>query len=111
MSLNIGAMRDVVRIEQRATTQDAAGEPVLSWTLFAQRRASLERTPGREVWASAERQGRVPTVFHLRYLAGVLPAMRLIHEEKVFNILSALDPDGSRVELVIVTEELVEEAT
>jgi head-tail adaptor len=108
--LDSGKMRHVVRIEQRATTQDAAGEPALTWTLFAQRRASIVRTPGRELWSSEERQGRIPTLFRLRYLAGVLPAMRVIHGDKVFNILSAIDPDGMRAELVLNTEEHVEEA-
>ncbi len=107
-------MREVVRIDRRSTTQDAAGEPLLSWTPFTPPlRAAIERTPGREVWSSSERQGRIPTVFKLRYLDGVLPEMRLVLRavagEKVFNILSAIDPDGMRAELVIAAEELVEE--
>ncbi len=114
MSINAGEMRHVVRIERRSSTPDASGEPVLSWVLFAQRRAALDRTPGREVWASSERQGRVPTVFRLRYLADVVPSMRLIHvrdgTEKVFNVVSAIDPDGLRVALVITAEELVQVA-
>ena len=112
MVLDLGRMRHVVRIDQRVTTQDAAGEQVLTWNQFATRRAAIEVTPGRELWSSQERQGRVPTIFRLRYLDGVVPSMRLIHSrdgsEKVFNILSAIDPDGLRVELVITTEELVE---
>lgn len=108
--LNAGQMRFVVRIEQRTTVQDAAGEPNNTWTLFQQRRASVERTPGRELWASDQRQGRVPTMFRLRFLDGVLPQMRLIHNSKVFNILSAFDPDGTKAELTIMAEELVEEA-
>jgi head-tail adaptor len=107
--LDSGKMRHVVRIEQRATTQDASGEPALTWTLFASRRAAIVRTPGREIWSSEERQGRVPTLFRLRFLEGVLPAMRVIHGDKVFNILSAIDPDGMRAELVLNTEEHVEE--
>ncbi len=102
-------MREVVRIDQRSTTQDAAGEPLDTWTEFATRRAAIERTPGRELWASSERQGRVPTVFRLRWLEGVLPAMRIVNNSKVLNIVSAIDPDGMRAELVITAEELVEE--
>ncbi len=108
-----GDLRHVVRLERPVTTQDAAGEQSSGWTLFARRRAAIARTPGREVFASAERQGRVPTVFRLRYLADVAPSMRLIHvrdgSERVFNILSAIDPDGLGVELLISAEELVEE--
>ncbi len=106
--ISAGRMREVVRIEQRSPTQDAAGEFLLNWTLFAQRRAEIVRTPGREVWSSSERQGRVPTLFRLRYLDGVMPAMRLICNAKVYDIISAIDPDGLGAELVLTTEELVE---
>ena len=113
--LNPGQMRHVIRIDKRSSDQDAAGEPVLTWSPFAPPvRAQLEVVPGREIWSSAERQGRVPTIFRIRYLPGVVPSMRLIHRrddlEKVYDIISAIDPDGLRVELVLNCEELVEVA-
>ncbi len=109
-------MRDVVRIEKRSTAQDAVGEPVLQWVFFVQRRAQVEQASGREVWSSEQRQGRVPTTVRMRFVPGVLPEMRLVlparlptsPEDRIFNILSAVDPDGLRVELVITAEELVE---
>lgn len=103
-----GDMRHSVRIERLSSTQDAAGQPQRTWTLIAERRAAIQRTPGSEVFASAQREGRVPVVFRLRYLSGVLPAMRLVFDGKVHNILSAIDPDGRREELVVTAEELVE---
>ena len=108
--VNAGAMRHQVRLETRSTARDAAGEPLLSWSLFAERRAELVRTPGTELFAQG-RNGRVPTVFKLRYLAGVTPAMRLLCKGKVFNIISAIDPDGHRAELLVTAEELVEETS
>lgn len=106
---NLGAMRQVVTIERRSTIQDAAGEPELRWLLVFKGRAELARATGREVEAAQQRQGRVPTTFKLRFLSGVLPGMRLLHAEKVFDIKSAIDPDGRRRELVITADELVEE--
>ena len=107
--MRAGDMRHQVRLEERTTLQDAAGEPQLTWNLVAERRASIERSPGREVWASAQRSGRVPTVFRLRYLDGVTPAMRLIFDGKVYDILSAIDQAGRGEELLITAEEHVEE--
>ena len=108
--MNPGQLRHTVRIERRSSTQDAAGEQVNSWSLVFHKRAALVRTPGREVFAAAERQGRVPTVFKLRFVEGVLPEMRLIHGGKVFDIVSAIDPTGMRAELHITAEEHVEES-
>lgn len=107
--MNPGELRHKVQIQTRSTVQDSAGEPQLVWNLFATRRAALERTPGKEVFTSNERQGRVPTTFRLRYLAGVLPAMRLLHGTHVYDILSAIDPDGMGAELVVTCELHVEE--
>ena len=108
MGLRIGDMRHRVLIEQRTPLQDTAGQPVFTWLLVAERWAAMERSPGRELWSSAQRSGRVPSVFRLRYFPGVTPAMRLTCEGTVYNILSAVDQAGKGEELVITAEALVE---
>lgn len=106
-----GDMRHEVTLQLRTTVQDAAGEPHDSWNHFATRRAAMTRSAGAEVWAAAGRNGRVPTQFRLRYLAGVLPEMRLTCRGKLYDIISAVDPDGRGAELVIMAEERVEGVT
>lgn len=108
MTIRAGELDTRIRIEQRLTTQDAAGEPSIEWEEFAERWASIARTPGSEVWASAQRGGRVPTVFRLRYLAGVLPEMRVVAQERVYEIRSVVRESGRASELLLVTEEIVE---
>jgi SPP1 family predicted phage head-tail adaptor len=105
-----GAMRHRVTIQRRSTAVDAAGGVRDTWEDVATRWASLDRATGSEVWASAQRSGRVPVVLRLRYLSGVLPGMRLLYDERLHNILSAVDQAGRREELIITAEELVEEA-
>lgn len=111
MALNPGRMRVALRLEQQTTMKNAAGEPKREWLLFRECRGEVVRTAGRELFASDERQARVPTLFRLRYVDGVLPKMRLIAKmvgsEKVYEILSAVDPDGMRSELLITCEERV----
>ena len=102
-------MRHRVTIQRRATGTDAAGGVLNSWEDFASRLASIDRAVGSEVWASAQRSGRVPTVFRLRYLEGVTPAMRLLFGGQAYNITSVVDQEGRKAELVITAEELVEE--
>lgn len=112
MAINAGQMRQVVRIEVQGTAQDASGQPIRTWNLFAKRRAELIATSGREFFEAQQRQARVPTMFRLRHLEGVKPSMRLVHTRdganRVYNIISAIDPDGLRVETMITTEELLE---
>ncbi len=104
-----GAMRFQVVLMQRATTQDAAGETLNTWSAFATRRAAIQRTPGTELFAAAGRNGRVPTVFRLRWLEGVTPGMRVEYDSRLFNIISAVDQEEIGEELVITAEELVGE--
>lgn len=108
--MRAGPMRHRVTIQERSAAVDAAGQPLNTWTTFASRWAAIERTPGNEVFASAQRNGRVPVVFRLRYLSGVMPSMRLVFGTKVHNILSAIDQAGMGEELLITCEELVEES-
>lgn len=108
-----GPMREVVRIEQRSTTQDALGEESTTWVLVAQRRAAVVAMPGSEVWASKERHGRVPTMFRMRWPADVtvLPSMRIVWRGRLFNIVSAVDETGRRTDLLVTCDELVGEPT
>lgn len=112
--IRAGSLRHVVRFEKRSTVQDAAGEPLDSWTTVVERMASLERTPGREVWASAGNNTRVPTMFKLRYESTLMDAypsieLRVIFDGRVYAVSSMFDPDGLKHELVVTAVERVQE--
>lgn len=110
--IRAGDLRHHVRFEVRVTTQDSTGEPLYSWQTYHKTRAAMRKSPGNEVETEGERQGRIPTEFRIRYKAGITPAMRLVLEiqNRSFNILSVVDPDGKRAELVVTCEENVEES-
>lgn len=112
MKSSIGAMRQVVRIVQRRQNQDSTGEESPFWDLVCQRRAEKLPSPGTEVLSSQERSGRVPTVFRMRWPAvAIRPQMRLTCSGALFNIISAVDVDGRKTELLLSCEELVGEPT
>jgi len=107
VAINPGRMRLLIRLEQRTTAKNTAGEPKNEWILVKEVRAEVVRSTGKEIFAAQERQGRVPTLFKLRWRDGIVPQMRIRWGSKLFNILSAIDPDGMRAELLVTTEELV----
>lgn len=109
--MSIGAKRHIITIQSRTNSQGSTGEVVRVWTDVLTRRAEFVEVPGREVWSSAERHARVPVVFKIRFPreVEVEPKMRLIHNSKVYDIVSAIDPDGLKVDMVITTELLVGE--
>lgn len=102
-----GAMRHRVAIQQRQPVLDAAGQKTGLWNEIATRWAKLEATPGREVFASSERQGRLPVLWRLRrdsITKTITPDMRLVWDSKVYEIKSAFDPSGMNVEILLTTE-------
>lgn len=111
MPISAGQMRKVVRVEKQTQTKDAAGEPLTQWSLVFERRAQIIRTPGRELWMSQERSGRIPTTFIIRFPRDdnmtVLPQMRLTCDGRLYDIVSAIDPDGLKAELEITCVEYV----
>jgi SPP1 family predicted phage head-tail adaptor len=103
-------MRFRVTIESRTSVQDASGEQLNTWNLFASRRAGKVSTSGSEQFAAQQQFGRVPTIFAMRYVAGVLPSMRLREGGKVYEIVSVVDPDGGKTEMNVMCEERVGES-
>lgn len=86
--LRPGDMRHRIAFLAPPTTQDDAGASYGAWTTHATRWAAVERTPGSEIVAAAQRQTRVPVVFSLYNLATVTAAMRVSWDGKLHNIVS-----------------------
>ena len=107
--IRAGDMRFQIEIQERSSALDSAGQQVETWTTLTTRRASVQRTPGAEFFNSMSHQGRVPTVFRLRYpveltkLVG--PEMRVLFGTRVYNIISAVDQAGIKEELIITALE------
>jgi SPP1 family predicted phage head-tail adaptor len=106
--MRAGRLRHVIVIEQQSGSQDEYGAPGVTWSTFATVRAGVEPTMGKERFATAQTVAEADTVFTIRYLAGVLPTMRILHDGRVFNIAApAMDPDGRKRELRLLATEVV----
>jgi head-tail adaptor len=112
--IRAGPMRHVMRVEKRSTTRDSAGEPLHTWTTLIERMCAIERAPGSEVWASVGKNSRVPAVFRMRYSADIIKSVgdsdvRVVVNEKLYDISSAFDPDGLKHEMIVTAIEKVQE--
>lgn len=113
ISVVAGQMRKTVVIQQRTSTPDTAGEPGAIWATFITRRAAIVRLPGVERWIAQGRVPKVPTTFVMRYprTVKVFPQMRLVCDGVIYDIISAIDPDGMKAELQLTCMELTNEPT
>ena len=93
MSVRSGSLNRRIIIQTVGTGQDAIGEPVVTYATFATVWASVEDLTGREFVAGGGTQNEAQTKIAIRYLAGVLPAMRVLHGATAYNIESVLGQD------------------
>lgn len=107
--LDAGKMRFRALVQRPSETKGPSGQPVDAWVTVANRRAARVPSAGSEQLVAQQRVGRVPVEWRLRYVDGVTPAMRLVSGGKVYEITSAIDPDGTKTELRVSSLELIGE--
>lgn len=104
MAMEIGTLRHRVTIEDFTVVQDAFGEEVKTWQTFATRWGSVEPLRGRERWNAQQVHAEVTHRVTMRWLSGLSPTMRVVHDGRNLDIDSIINPDERRemVELMCI---------
>jgi len=103
-----GKMRGRITIQAATATQDAAGQPVVTWATFqADVPCKVESVAGGEAIRGRQVVATATTLFTCRYIAGVTTKHRVTYAGRTFGILRAADPFGDRRELRIEAAEPV----
>lgn len=100
--MQAGKLRHAVTIQVPPVGQDEIGQPNTVWTNVATVWASVEDLTGREYQAAQATQNPVQTRIRIRYRAGIVASMRVLHGTTIYNIEAVLDRDGRRVELQLM---------
>ena len=103
--MRIGKLRHLITIEQVAETQDSDGSVIETWSAFADVQASIEPISGREYFAAQTTQADVTHRISLRFIAGVIPKMRVKYGSRIFGILSAINVNERNRELQLMCRE------
>ena len=78
-------------LQTPGTTQDGNGEIVSAWSTSATVWASIDDISGREYVAANADQNSVQTKITIRYRAGIVPKMRVLHGAIAYDIESVLE--------------------
>lgn len=100
-------LRHRVRIEELKQTQDqTTGHISESWETVATVWANVAPVSAREFVTNQEKQGLATVRITIRYRAGLLPNMRLIHlknsEEIIYNPHGFLEDNKSGLEYITI---------
>jgi len=82
-----GQRRHKVRLEVPVQVKNKYNEMVTTWNLFASPYVSIETLKGFERAASNANWPGAEVKICMRYIAGVLPTMRVVHGTQVYSIV------------------------
>jgi len=100
--MRVGNLRHRITIEENTPTEDAAGQPIESWSTldgFSNVPAEVMETGGSETLRGKQVSATATHVVRLRYAPGVTTEHRITWEGRTLNIEQARNPDGRRIEL------------
>ena len=103
--MKAGKLRHRVAIDCVVETEDTGGGRVKEWVLIAEVWGCIEGRSGRERYHAQQIESVYSHLITIRYRPGIEPEMRARHGAHVYNIRAALDPDGTRRELLLFVEE------
>lgn len=106
MSLKAGRLRHRVAIQARVQGQDpVSGEVTESWqtvTGWETVPCAIEPLSAREFIAAQATQSQIVARITMRYRAGLLPTMRIVHKGAIYNIAGLLPDKDSGLEYLTI---------
>lgn len=101
--MRAGRLKQRVRIQEFVEVVDEYGTPIGSdWEDVAIVWASVEPLRGREYIQLQNTQAELTTRIRIRYQPGITPAMRVLYDDRKFNIQSVIDPEERHRELELM---------
>ena len=105
--MQAGKMRHRITIQQATTAADTYGQPIETWSTYAERWASIEPIRGREYWDAHQVNAEVTTRIRIRSLSGVTPKMRVSWNSQIFDIVSVIHVEQRNRETQLMCTERV----
>lgn len=105
--MSIGKLRHRITLQTPTLTQDSLGVVSETWSDTATVYAQIEAISGREFFDAARVNAEVTHRIRIRHRPGIVPAMRVLKDTRIFDIQSVLDVDGRRWELTLMCVERV----
>jgi len=105
--MKAGQLRHRIIIQQQVKSQNAIDEWITSWEDWVTCWANIEPAVGKQYYEAKQLDSKVDGKIRIRYRTGVKPTMRVLHGQRILKIVSIIQPQENRKELVLMyTEEL-----
>jgi SPP1 family predicted phage head-tail adaptor len=101
--MQAGKKRHKITIQQIALgSAGTYGGQAKSWSTFAQPWAEIRPSGGKKLMAAQAVQSKVDVEITIRYLAGVVPKMRVSYNSAVYDIEAVINRDMANKEMTLL---------
>jgi SPP1 family predicted phage head-tail adaptor len=104
VSLKAGTLNRKVTIQEPAAVQDAAGQPIPTWTTLATVWANIRSLNGLETIKGGAESSVAKASIRIRYRTDVTAAMRVVHGSTTYEIKAVLPDVAGKQHLDLACE-------
>lgn len=105
--MKIGKLRHRITLQECIASRDSFGAEVLTWVDIATVWASVSPISGKEYFAAHQINAEVTTKITMRYRPGTTPNMRAVFQNRLFYIVSVINPEEKNIALILMCKERV----
>lgn len=105
--INAGKYRNIITIQQQATTKDSYGAETQEWTDFLKCRALITPISGKDYFAADVIQSETSHRLSMRYYPGITADMRVNYNDRIFIIQAVINFQEFNKELQLYCKELI----
>jgi len=99
-----GTLRHRVRLEVPVQVKQANGSVVTTWNLYREVWANLETLKGFERQVATTSWPASDVKISMRYVAGLLPTMRVVYNGRSYSILGIADDEERHRDVTLTTQ-------
>lgn len=104
--MKIGTLRHRIQIQTKTISEDSLKQQTESWTDVATVWARIEPLSGREYFQARQETAEVSVKVTMRYRNDIVPSMRLRFEDRIFEVLSVINPEERCILLLLMCKEV-----
>jgi len=105
--MNAGKLRHRVTIQKLEEVDDGYGGVTSTWKDMATVWSSVEPLKGRELYAAQQVKAELTHRIRIRYMSGIKPEMRIVFDNRSFDIEAIIDPEERHESLELLCSEVV----
>lgn len=105
--VNSGELNKKLSLQAPTVTRDTDGAEIITWATLTTVWGSINPISGKEYWQAQQVNSELTHNIKIRYRSGLNTKMRFLYGNRIFNILTIVNPTEKNVEFICKCKEVV----